>query len=86
MIAADLPMTQLRKKIRHLELLGELDFHRLEYELVSHYRRHSDDQEWIAVELTLKNVYSADPVTRSRVDEILAMLDHVHDPFITSLS
>jgi hypothetical protein len=86
MITTDLHMTQLRKQIRHLEFLGENDFHRLEYELVSHYRRHSDDQEWIAVELTRKNVNSADPVTRSRVDEILAMLDHVHDPFITAVS
>ena len=86
MTAPGLHVTQLSKQIRHLERLAEIDFHRLEYDLVSHYRRNSDDQEWIAVELTRKNMAATDSVTRHRVDEILAMLDHVHDPFISAAS
>ena len=76
----------LRKQIRELERLGETDFLRLEFDLVSHYRRHVDDQEWIAVELTQKNLTASDDhVVRERVGEIMAMLDHVHDPLISAL-
>jgi hypothetical protein len=81
-----LHMAQLQRQIEHIEELGERTFRRLEFELVSHYRRHTDDQEWIAVELSRKTHTSANPVAQRRVDEILAMLDHVHDPFITSAS
>ncbi len=42
------------------------------------------DQEPIAVALAGKRVSSADTRTRERVNETLAMLDHVHDPFITA--
>jgi hypothetical protein len=77
-------MTDLREQIREIERLADTDFHRLEFDLVSHYRRHADDQEWIAVELTRKNRAAKDEVARERVSEILAMLDHVHDPLITA--
>ena len=77
-------ISSLRKQIRQIELLGESDFRRLEFELVSHYRRHEDDQEMIAVELSQRTRASSDPVLRSRVGEIIAMLDHVHDPFISA--
>ena len=79
-------ISRLRNQIRRIELLAETDFHRLEYDLVSHYRRHEADQEWIAVELTQKCRTSQDPVLAQRVDEIMAMLDHVHDPLITAAS
>jgi hypothetical protein len=47
-------VSNFRRKIREIERLGDTDFLRLEFDLVSHYRRHVDDQEWIAVELTRK--------------------------------
>jgi hypothetical protein len=76
--------SNLRKQIREIERLGETDFLRLEFDLVSHYRRHADDQEWIAVELTRKNLAADDEVAKGRVSEIMAMLDHVHDPLIST--
>ena len=78
------PISNLRNQIRQIELLGESDFRRLEFDLVSHYRRHEADQELIAVELSRRNCASSDPVLRSRLGEIMAMLDHVHDPFISA--
>lgn len=77
-------MTQLETKIREIEELGDRTFRRLEFDLVSHYRRHAEDQEAIAVELTRKTRSTENPVARDRVDEILAMLDHVHDPMISA--
>jgi hypothetical protein len=77
-------ISNLRKQIREIELLGESDFRRLEFDLVSHYRRNEADQELIAVELSSRSRASSDPVLRSRVGEIIAMLDHVHDPFISA--
>ena len=51
----------------------------------AHYRRHEEDQEWIAVALTDKRARTRVPHIRDRVVEILSMLQHVHDPFITGL-
>ena len=73
------------QKIRHVEDFGDSTFRRVQREIVTHYRRHEEDQERIAIELTNKSVYAADSRTRQRVTETLAMLDHVHDPFITGL-
>lgn len=73
---------RMRIQIRQIEWLDEQRFHDLEYGVVAHYRRHPEDQEWIAVELTRKNLSTRGAVARKRVDEILAMLDHVHDPLI----
>ena len=86
MPAEKMRTTNLRKQIREIERLGDTDFLRLEFDLVSHYRRYADDQEWIAVELTRKNISAGDEVVRERVGEIMAMLDHVHDPLITALN
>ena len=72
----------MRIQIRQIEWLDEQHFRDLAYGIVAHYRRHPEDQEWIAVELTRKNVSARGPVARNRVDEILAMLEHVHDPLI----
>ena len=77
-------MTQLERQIQEIEELGDRTFRRLEFDLVSHYRRHAEDQEAIAIELTRKNRTTENPVARDRVDEILAMLDHVHDPMISA--
>ncbi len=79
----DFRMTKL-EKIREIEELGDRTFRRLEFDLVSHYRRHVEDQEAIALELRQKTLNTENPVAQDRVDEILAMLDHVHDPMITS--
>ena len=81
-----LQATHLQDRIREIEEIGDRTFRRLEFELVSHYRRHEDDQELIAVELTRKNRATNNPKVQERVDEIFSMLDHVHDPFITSNS
>ena len=59
-------------------------FRRFQRDVVVHYRRHAEDQESIAIALTDKSVLTGDGRARERVSETLAMLDHVHDPFITS--
>jgi hypothetical protein len=73
----------LRQQIRNIEMLGDASFGEFRWDVVSHYRRFERDQESIATALVTKHV-SADDRARQRVDEILAMLDHVHDPFITA--
>lgn len=85
MPADNVRIRRMRRQIDEIELLGESDFLKLEYELVAHYRRFADDQEWIAVELTRKNMAAGTSQARRRVGEILAMLDHVHDPLIAAV-
>lgn len=68
-----------------LDSLAELDdraFHRFEYDLVEHYRRHEAEQEAIAIAVTRYSLGAKDGRTRERVDEMLAMLDSTHDPLI----
>ena len=77
---------RMSREINEIELLGESDFLKLEYDLVAHYRRFADDQEWIAVELARKNMSVGTSLARQRLTEILAMLDHVHDPFIAAVN
>jgi hypothetical protein len=74
----------MRQQIRNIELLEDTAFRRLRWDVVSHYRRNEADQERIAVELVDKSV-SSSPRARQRVNEILSMLDHVHDPFISGM-
>jgi hypothetical protein len=76
---------RLEKQIREIEDLGDSTFRRFEWDLVAHYRRHEEDQEWIAVALTDKRARTRVPHIRDRVVEILSMLQHVHDPLITGL-
>ena len=73
----------LHQLIEHVDDLGDSTFRRVQRDIVVHYRRHEEDQESIAMALTDKNSVSGDRRTRERVSETLAMLDHVHDPFIT---
>ncbi len=75
----------LQQRIRQVEELGDSTFRRFQRDVVVHYRRHEDDQEPIAIALSDKKVFTADTRTRERVNETLAMLDHVHDPFITGV-
>ena len=74
----------LQRLIHHVEEFGDSTFRRIQCDIVAHYRRHEEDQESIAIALHDKNILTGDGVTRERVSETLAMLDHVHDPFITS--
>lgn len=69
--------------IEHVEDFGDSTFRRFQRDVVVHYRRHEEDQESIAIALTDKSVLTGDGRVRERVSETLAMLDHVHDPFIT---
>ena len=74
--------TDLYRLIEHVDDLGDSTFRRVQRDIVVHYRRHEEDQESIAIALTDKNILSGGRA-RERVSETLAMLDHVHDPFIT---
>ena len=68
-----------------LDSLAELDdpaFHRFEYDLVEHYRRHEAEQEAIAVAVMRYSLGAKDARTRERIDELLAMLESTHDPLI----
>jgi hypothetical protein len=72
----------LLQKIDRIAELDEHEFHVFEFELVSHYRRTERDQEQIAVEVSRRNRSATQPKARRRLDEIIAMLEHVHDPLI----
>lgn len=74
----------LQQLIQHVDELGDSTFRRIQRDIVVHYRRHEEDQESIAMALYDKSMLTGDGRTRERMSETLAMLDHVHDPFITS--
>ena len=65
-----------------VEGLPDREFRQFEYGLVAYYRRHEKEQERIAVALHLRMIRSSNMRSRQRIEEILAMLDHVHDPLI----
>jgi hypothetical protein len=73
---------QLQREIGNIEDFGDSTFRRFEWDLVSHYRRHEEDQELIATALHDKP-RCIGVRDRERILEILAMLQHVHDSFIT---
>jgi len=75
-------LIDLAGTLGRLHEIGDPEFHRFEYQLVSRYRLDEDAQEEIAVALTALNLSTEDPVVRSRLDEIFGMLQHVHDPLI----
>jgi hypothetical protein len=65
--------------------MSDSEFHDFELAIVRIYRTDEEWQERIAVALTAANLApEVDRRTRDRLDEIFAMLQHVHDPFITS--
>ena len=73
----------LDRVLERLDRMSDRDFRGLQLQLVSRYRLNEDEQEPIAVALTRKNrAQSAAVPSRHRVDDILIMLDHIHDPFI----
>jgi len=65
-----------------VEGLPDREFRQFEYGLVAYYLRHEREQERIAVALHLRMIKSSNVRSRQRIEEILAMLDHVHDPLI----
>lgn len=72
-------------ELESLSRLGAMsydDYRRLSNAFVSRYRNFAEHQEPIAVALAHANHSAADELTRARIDEMLAMLDHVHDPLI----
>jgi len=75
----------LQHKIQEVDEFSDSTFRRFQRDVVVHYRRHEEDQEPIAIALTDQSVLAPDRKTRERALETLAMLDHVHDPFITGL-
>lgn len=74
----------IEQQIEDVDQLNDSTFRRVQRHIVAHYRRNECDQESIAIALTNKIIRAQDGRTRHRVNETLAMLDHVHDPFITS--
>ena len=62
---------------------SESDFHAFEITLVKRYRIRPADQEWIAVELSRHSGENRNAKASERIEEIQAMLDHVHDPLIS---
>ena len=73
------PMTEVLDRI---EWLPDREFRQFEYGLVAYYRRNEKHQERIAVALQRRTLAPLNMRSRARIDEILAMLDHVHDPLI----
>ena len=75
--------TRLLHEIDHIDFLSDSQFRDLELDIVRHYRQNEEDQELIAVTLIRKLLSEPGNRTQDRVNEILAMLAHVHDPLIT---
>lgn len=75
--------TRLVQEIDYIDFLSDSQFRELELEIVRRYRQNEQDQELIAVTLIRKLLSEPGNRTQDRVNEILAMLAHVHDPLIT---
>jgi hypothetical protein len=76
----------LRRSLDSLSGWSGDEFRSFEFAVVEQYRQRPCDQEWIEVELTRKLRATRSESERDRLDEILAMLDHVHDPLISATS
>lgn len=71
-------------RISGISLMSPQVFRDFELALVRLYRADERAQEGIAIALTRANLSEMDVETRARLDEVFAMLQHVHDPLITS--
>ncbi len=77
----------LIERVPGISRMNDQEFMEFELDLVRLYRTDADAQESVAVALTVANLIPAtDRITRARLDEIFAMLQHVHDPFVTGLA
>ena len=68
--------------LERVEWLPDREFRQFEYGLVAYYRRNEPEQERIATALMRRSEAPRGARSRHRLDEILAMLEHVHDPMI----
>jgi|GEM_PF-1973052 len=75
-------MEGLSETLEYLHIMDDETFHHFQFDLVSRYRQREEEQEAIAIALTRRNFSDPDAKTRDRVEEILVMLEHVHDPYI----
>jgi hypothetical protein len=73
----------LRAALTAVAELNDAGFLDLERSIVQRYRVRPQDQEWIATELLRRRRQARNPHELDRLEEILAMLEHVHDPLIS---
>jgi len=78
------PAIALRAELKRIADCNDSEFHDFQVALVSRYRGRPDDQEWIAVELARRSHLTGSSRESARIEEILAMLEHVHDPLISA--
>ena len=76
-------MNEMENQLKDIGVIGDETFRRLEYNLVSLYRHSEKEQEPITTEL-IRLKSEPDPKTQQRATEVLAMVDHVHDPLISA--
>jgi hypothetical protein len=75
-------LTELLPEIPRIQWMDDAEFHAFQYELVHRYRRNEEEQEPIAVAVARACAEEEQRRNRERLEEILAMLDTTHDPFI----
>ncbi len=68
--------------LERVEWLPDREFRQFEYGLVAYYRRNESEQERIATALIRRCAAPRGVRSRQRIEEILVMLEHVHDPLI----
>ena len=73
---------EIEQIVEDLETFGDSTFRRVRTNIVSRYRLCEDEQESIAIALTRKSSAAKSHRLHDRLEDIISMLDHVHDPFI----
>ena len=76
------PLAELLPAVPRIQWMNDAEFHAFEYDLVHYYRRHEAAQESIALAVTRACASMQTRRMRDRIEELLAMLDATHDPFI----
>lgn len=74
--------------VRAIDRIGVMsldEFRSLEFELVDRYRVDESSQEALAMALIRASLSVVHSPARERIAEAMAMLQHVHDPFVTAL-
>jgi hypothetical protein len=77
-----LDLVDVLDSLDRLDTLDERTFHEWEFDLVQRYRRNEAEQEAIAIEVTRHKLRDCPARTRARLDELLAMLETAHDPWL----
>jgi hypothetical protein len=73
---------EIEQIVEDLETFGDSTFRRVRTDIVSRYRLYEEEQESIAIALARKNSAAKSHRLHDRLEDILSMLDHIHDPFI----